>query len=474
MNEPAASVEVDESPLDIGVDEKVKGPTLAVLGVQHLLAVVGIWIYPILIGAALALSNRDVSHIIQACFLMTGIVTIMQSSKILRLPVVQGPTASFFAAIVAVASTYDLGVAFGSMMVAGLIFMALTIPVGRFGLFGYLLKFTDNPLIFGTLFLIIGAQLTAFGVPDWFGTKDSPGFGWTNFTIGALTMVAIACCVLFGGRSLVKRCAIVIGIVIGCVVAAIAGTWAFPDLSDVDVLGLPQLFPFGFGVAWPAVGIMLLAYLHAGTEAMALYTLVARWGKQTLTRQRINRGLFSEFAGTIVGAACGGVGTTTYPENAGIIRVTRVGSRYVTMTAGVLAVILAFLPKVSATIAALPGPVLAGACTILFGIIAASGVQMMRHVVWDDLNIIVAAVSFSCAIGSKFLSDDVVEMLPTSIAKIVTTPMLIGIIMLIVLNILVNFMIRPMLERRKDGVPGSVSDEQDNPDSRRAVSDPAS
>ncbi|MGB3483854.1 MAG: solute carrier family 23 protein [Mycobacterium sp.] len=435
--------------LDIGIQDRLPLPKLGLFGLQHLLALTGIWIFPVLLGSALELSALEVSHIVQACFLLTGIVTILQSSRIVRLPIVQGPTAAFFAALLVSGATFGLGTAFGSMLVAGVIFMALTIPIGRLGLFGHMRKFAADPIVFGTLFIIIGAQLASIGLPGWFGAPGTDGYGWSSFWIGLVVVLVISACMVFGGNSLFKRGAIVWGIVVGTLLALATGLWSPPDLSAADFIGAPTLFPFGFGVAWPVVVLMLLAFFQAGSEAMGMYTLVSGWGGEKLSLNRINRGLFTEFLGTSIGSMFGGIGTTSYPENVGIIRVTRIGSRFVTMAAGIFAFALAFLPQLSLFIAGLSGSVLAAASTVLFGIIAFSGVQMLRKVDWDDLNITVAATSFIVALGGQWIPADIVATMSPAVQSVLTTPMMLGIIMLIGLNIIVNFGIRPLLERRR-------------------------
>jgi uracil-xanthine permease len=449
-----AEIESGEpSVLDVGIQDRVPLPKMGLFGLQHLLALTGIWIFPVLLGSALELSNLEVSHIVQACFLLTGIVTILQSSRIVRLPIVQGPTAAFFAALLVAGATYGLGTAFGSMLVAGVVFMLLSIPIGRLGLLGHVRKFAADPIVFGTLFIIIGAQLASIGLPGWFGVQGTPGYGWSSFWVGAVVVLVILACMVFGGNTLLKRGAIVWGIIAGSVLALAFGLWSPPDLSDAAFVGVPTLFPFGFGIAWPVVVLMLLAFLQAGAEAMGMYTLVAGWGGEKLSLNRINRGLFTEFLGTSIGSLFGGIGTTSYPENVGIIRVTRIGSRFVTMAAGVFALALAFLPQLSLFIAGLSGAVLAAASTVLFGIIAFSGVQMLRRVVWDDLNITVAATSFIVALGGQWIPEDIVATMSPAVQSVLTTPMMLGVVMLIGLNIIVNFGIRPMLARRRTDDP---------------------
>ena len=433
--------------LSVGFDEKLPPARTALFGVQHLLALTGIWVFPSIIGTSLRLSAQEVAWMIQACFLLTGVVTILQSSRVLRLPIVQGPTAAFMVAIISSGAAFGLGTAFGSMAVAGLIFMALTIPLKRFGLFGHVSAFVSSPIVLGTLFVIIGAQLASIGAGGWFGTAGTPAYGSLALVVTVATAVIVLACLLVG-RGIVKRGAIFWGIVGGRVVALAVGAWTPPDVSAASLVGAPHLLPWGFGVEGSVVVLMLVAFLQAGTESMGMYTMIASWGGQRIDTQRVNRGLFSEFGGTVVGALFGGIGTTSYPENAGIVRVSGIGSRFVTLTAGGIAVALAFLPPVSLFLAGISGPVLSAASTILFGIIAVSGIQMLARVTWDDLNLAVGATAFIVALGTQFIPADISASLTPSIASIVTSPMMTGMFLLLGLHGLVNHGLRPVLERR--------------------------
>lgn len=431
--------------LSVGFDERLSPPRTALFGLQHLLALTGIWLFPSLIGQALELSPQQTGWLTQGCLFMTGLISVLQSSRLLRLPIVQGPTAAFMLAIITSAITYDLGTAFGSMFVAGLIFAAFALPLKGLGLFGHISKVVAHPIVLGTLLLIIGAQLASIGVSGWFGSGDST---LPFFLISVFTVFAVIGFAVFGGNTILRRGAVFWGIVAGTVLALVTQQWVMPDIAGTPIVATPQLLPFGFGVAWPAVVLMLIAFLQAGTESAGMYQLIGGWGGEHIDVARTNRGLFTEFTGTAVGSLFCGIGTTSYPENAGIVRMSGIGSRFATMTAGCVALLLSFVPAVGLFVAGLPLPVLAAASTILFGVIAISGVQMMGEIRWDDLNMMVAAPAFIIALGTAFLPDNVVAALPPSVAGIVTSPMMVGVILLITLHLVLNFGVRRVLERR--------------------------
>ena len=435
--------------LTVGFDEKLNAPRTALFGMQHILALTGIWLFPALIGQALDLSHQQTGWLTQGCLFMTGLITVLQSSRLLRLPIVQGPTAAFMLAIIATGTTYNLGTAFGSMFVAGLVFAALAIPLKGLGQFGHITKLVSDPIVLGTMLLIIGAQMASIGVSGWFGPPDTLGHGWPFFLISVVTVIAVIAFSVFGGDTVLRRGAIFWGIVVGTAVAFISRQWTLPDVAGTPLVDTPQLLPFGFGVEWPAVLLMLIAFLQAGTESAGMYQLVGGWGGERIGSARTNRGLFTEFAGTAVGSLVGGIGTTSYPENAGIVRMSGIGSRFVTGTAGAIALTLSFVPAVGLFVAGLPMPVLAAASTILFGVIALSGVQMMSRIEWDELNLMVAAPAFIIALGSAYLPEEILAAIPPSVASIVTTPMMVGVILLIILHLILNLGVRRRLQTRR-------------------------
>lgn len=439
----------EKSPLSVSIEQKLSFGQLLLYAVQHLMGITFLLVVPGIIGAACGLSASDIGYLAQACFITVGITTILQTLFILKLPSVHGPTAAFMSAILTTGAVYGLGTSYGSLFVAAIIVALLSIPVRKFGLIGKCTKFLTSPLVFGTLTLIIGTQLAEIAIPGCFGTSGTASYPWLELAAAGITIIATALFMIFGKKGIVKQGAMLWGIIIGTVFYAVFVGIDVNAVTTASWVSVPRLFPFGFSVNIGVVILMLLAYLHAVSEALGMYNLVAGWDGQTVSEERANGGVFGMAIGNILGAAIGGVGTTTYPENVGIIRVSGVGSRFAALGMGVIAVVLGFFPKIGMIIALLPSSVLNGATVVLFGMIAFSGVQTLSRVKeWDDLNLITAAVPYIIAVGTMFLPGDFVSMLPVAVQSIVTQPMLVGIILLVALNTINNMMIRPRLEAK--------------------------
>jgi xanthine/uracil permease len=337
-----------------------------------------------------------------------------------------------------------LGAAYGSMALAGMIFVLLSLPIGRRAPISYIVPAMTSPLVYGTLLVIIGAQLAAYGLPQWFRGENPAA----SFAGALLTALVVLACMLFGGQGVVRRNAVILGMTAGILFFAATGRIDLAPIADAAWFAAPRPLAYGLSVSLPLTFLMLLGFIQATTESVGMYVLLGRWLGQEVDDRRICRGLLGEYIGCVVGALFGGFGTTTYAQNVGIVRITGIASRFATLAAGMLAIGLSFLPAFCLFMASLPSPVLAGASTILFGIIAISGVQMMREIEWDELNLAVAGTGFIVAMGTASLPKTITASLPRIVEGIVTQPMVVGVAMLVGLNLIVNGWVRPALDRR--------------------------
>ena len=109
----------------------------------------------------------------------------------------------------------------------------------------------------------------------------------------------------------------------------------------------------------------------------------------------MSEGIFGVALGSALGAIVGGLSTIAYPDNIGMLRTTRVDSRYATLAAGILLIALGGIIKFDMLIVLVPQPVVSAAATLLFGIVFMHGVQMLATVDWDERKFIVAGLALA-------------------------------------------------------------------------------
>lgn len=421
---------------DVGIDERLPFGQLLILGVQNIFGMTGMFVFPGILGRSFNLAPEQIGYLYGMSFAVCGIVTILQSVLLLRLPVVQGSYAGSFATLLAVGHLQGggLAAAYGSFFVAALIWCVLTVPIRGFSAVGLFARFLRAPVIGGMIIIFIMLQVAHVALPGWVGTPQSPGFPLVNFLTGALAIAVVVAVSLWGGRF--RRTAILIGLVAGTIVYALFQPVSLAAVANAPLLVVPQIFPFGFAAQTDLVIVFLLVLLPASVGSMALYQMVGDWGGQNLSAQRMSQGIFAIGLGAVLAGLVGGFSTIVYPDNIGMLRTTRVGSRYVTLAAGVLLIVFGLCVKFDLLLVAVPMPVLAAVATLLFGIVFMHGIQTLGRVDWDERLFIVAGLSTMVAVGGMFLEPDVLARLPLLAKLVATQPVISGGVTLVVLHAL--------------------------------------
>ena len=424
---PAAKI------FDVGIDETLSYGQLLVLGLQNIFGMTGMFVFPGILGRSFNLQPEQIAYLYGMTFAVCGIVTILQSTLLLRLPIIQGPYAGCFASLLAVGHLGGgLGAAYGSFFVAALIWCLLTVPVRGFSVIGLFSRFLRAPIIAGMIVIFIMIQVANVALPGWIGRADSPGFPLVNFGAGAVAIAVLIAVSLWGGRF--RRAAILIGLAAGTIAYAIFRPVSLAAVANAPLLVTPQIFPFGFAVQADLVVVFLLVLLPASIGSMALYQMVGGWGGQNITSARMSQGIFAIGLGGVLAGLVGGFSTIVYPDNIGMLRTTRVGSRYATLAAGVLLIMLGGCVKFDLLLVVVPLPVLSASATLLFGIVFMHGVHILANVEWDDRLFIVAGLAMLVALGGMFLSPEVLEQMPLLVKLLITQPVISGGLTLVVLH----------------------------------------
>ncbi|MGC3953031.1 MAG: solute carrier family 23 protein [Propionicimonas sp.] len=223
------------------------------------------------------------------------------------------------------------------------------------------------------------------------GFAAAPLTGW--ITIFAIVLIAV----LF--RGLIGRLSILLGVLVGYVAALVQGQVNFERLDAAGWVGLPhfQLPTPDFNVAalFLPVILVLIAENVGHVKSVALMT-GHNYDKQ------MGRALLADGVATTVAGLGGGSGTTTYAENIGVMAATKVYSTALYWIAGIIAILLSFIPKFGEAIATIPPGVIGAAGTVLYGMIGLLGARIWIENKVDftnPVNLIPAAVGLIMAIA---------------------------------------------------------------------------
>src|SRR5918994_308921 len=429
------------------VDEILPPPRLAVYGFQHVLAFyAGAVIVPILLAGAIDLTPEQLAYLINADLFTCGIASIIQSVgfwKIgVRLPLLQGVTFAAVSPMISIGLAEGGGVPglraiYGSVIIAG-IFAFLVAPF-----FARLIRLFP-PIVTGTVITIIGIVLLSVAALDAGGGgasqfSDPPTFGaLRNLALAGFTLLIILVIYrVFTG--FVATVAVLIGLVVGTLVGWLFDFIDFSRVGGADVLGVTTPFYFGaptFNVAAviSMVIVMLITMVETTGDVFAAGEIVGK----PVDKEDVARALRADGLATTLGGILNSFPYTCFAENVGLVRLTKVKSRYVVATAGLMMMIIGIFPKVGAAVAAIPPPVLGGAAFALFGTVAVVGIQILRRVDFhDERNVIVLAISLAMAITPTVYPTIFAEF-PEGVRTIINSGITMGSITAILLNLVFN------------------------------------
>ena len=375
------------------------------LGLQHVLAMFASNVTPAIIvagAAGLAFGGAQQVYLIQMAMLFAGLATLFQTIGFgpigARLPIMQGTSFAFVGVLAGIAATQGLGVALTSCIIAGVIHFALGSVIVK-------IRSWFPPLVTGLVILAIGLYLipvgikyAAGGAADFQMAADS--FGSLKHWSVALTVILVTLVVKFKTNGILSNAAILIGLIAGYILAYLLGMVSFGAVAKASWITGLQVMPFGFEFNLGAViGVTLVSIVSAvETVGDASATTKAGAGREA-TDDEISGATYADGLGTAVAGVFGGLPNTSFSQNVGIVGMTGVMSRHVVTIAGVIMLICGLLPKVGATIASMPLPVLGGGVIVMFGMVAAAGMNVLSEVSMTRRNMIIIAISLTVGLG---------------------------------------------------------------------------
>ncbi len=387
-------------------DAKALGvPRMLLLGLQHMFAMFGATILvPILVNSYF--HGEGLS--IQVTLFFAGIGTLFfhVCSK-MKVPAFLGSSFAFLGGFATVAEldtgifagmTYGekLPYACGGIVVAGLLYLVLALVIKLAGV-KRVMRFLP-PVVTGPIIICIGLSLAPSAV-------NNASSNWF------LAMIALAVIIIFNiwGKGMWKIIPILLGVVISYCAALIMNALGFTnadgsailDFSGVASSSIAGLPPFEW-CKFNLTAILVMAPIALATmmeHIGDISAISATVGENYLEDPGLHRTLIGDGLATSLSALFGGPANTTYGENTGVLELSGVYDPKVIRLAALYAIILSFIPKISAVIGSLPSAIIGGVSFILYGMISAIGV---RNVVENKVdftksrNLIIAAVILVC------------------------------------------------------------------------------
>lgn len=468
------------------VNEVLPIGKLFILGLQHVLVMyAGAIAVPLILGRALKLSPEQVTTLISADLFVCGLVTLIQSLGVgrlfgIRLPVMMGVTFASLGPMVAIANTNPSLTGaqsiFGAIIGAGIVAILIAPMMSK------LLRFFP-PIVTGSIILVIGVSLMPVGINWIFGipagltaplvvdpdhamwlkemaalaaqdnpipdmpsnlsasaTINNPNYApLLNISVSALvltTILVVAKCF----KGFLGNISVLIGIIVGSIVAALYGKMHFDQIAKAKWFDLVTPLPFGTPIFDPIlIATMSIVMVVVMIESAGMFLALGELTNKKLSTDDLARGLRVDGLGTLIGGLFNVFPYTSFSQNIGLVGISGVKSRYVCVAGGIILMAMGLIPKLAALAESTPVFVLGGAGIVMFGMVATTGIRILSSVDFktNRNNSLIIAISLGFGmiptIAPKFMI-----WLPHAIHPLIDSGILLASVAAISLNLLFN------------------------------------
>ncbi|WP_447957811.1 uracil-xanthine permease family protein [Vreelandella sp. EE7] len=288
-------------------------------------------------------------------------------------PVFLASSFAFIAPIQGSIASFGVSATLGGLMAAGIVYTVIS-QVVRIKGTGWLNRLLP-PVVVGPVIMVIGLALAPVAVSMATGeTSDHIGYGQAIFLSMASLAVTLVLAVF--GRGLLRLVPIMGGVATGYALSLVMGVVDFTPIQQARWLSVPAFNAPSFH--WAAILFMIPVAIAPAVEHIGDMVAIGSVTRENyLEKPGLHRTLLGDGLATCVAALFGGPPNTTYSEVTGAVTLTRAFNPVYMIVAAVLAILLAFISKLGALLQTIPGPVMGGIMTLLFGSIAVVGMNTL-------------------------------------------------------------------------------------------------
>jgi uracil permease len=378
---------------------------LVLLGFQHVLTM-----FPATVFVAL-LTGFHVSTVLFAAGVSTIVALVLSKNGIGKfIPLFYGSSFSYIAAYLAITNA-EFGVPASDELIRTM--QAGIVATGVLNIIvGFVIRAVGKDVVDRILPPVItGSVAAVIGFALGFAALDLAAQNWLVAILTLLVTVVFS--VYLQGRGFIGMLPILLGAVVGYVIAVPAGLVDTSAVGAADWIVAPHFTFPAFtgslvGTAIFSISIMAIATIPESTAHLYQISLyVDRYAEEAGKEkyhldENIGFNLILDGIGDFINGLLGSTAGTNYGENNSLMAITRNYSGPALIAAGVFSILLAFVGKLSALVGTVPLAVSGGLAIYLFGVIGMQGIALMQeHKVslFDPRNLAVGATIMVIGIG---------------------------------------------------------------------------
>ena len=365
-------------------DTKLNPVQKTIVGAQFLFVAFGATVLvPLLVGL-------DPSVALFTAGVGTLIFHLITKGKV---PVFLGSSFAFIAPIIKATELFGLPGTLSGLVAVGAVYGLMSLLIRLRGV-GFISRLFP-PIVVGPVIMLIGLSLAGTGV----------NMAKTNWALALTSLLSTIAVSLFG-KGLLRLIPIFAGIVVGYIAASVFGIIDFQPVVDAPWFSLPAFVRPEF--CWEAIVFMVPVAIAPVIEHIGdIYAINEVTGKDFVKDPGLHRTMLGDGLTCVAASFIGGPPVTTYSEVTGAISFTKISDPAVIRIAGVFGILFSVFGKISAMLKTIPEAVLGGIMLLLFGTIAAVGVNTLiknKVDMGDTRNLVIASLILTLGIGGAELS----------------------------------------------------------------------
>ena len=425
-----------------GIEERPPLREAFFAALQHLLAIfIAIVTPPLIIAGALGLDHETTGFLVSMVLFASGLSTFIQCRRIggvgTGVLCIQGTSFSFIGPIISTGMLGGLPLIFGVCIAAAPVEMVIS----------RLLRYTQKvitPLVSGIVVTLIGMSLIKVGIIACGGgtaAREAGTFGNPGYL--GLAALVLALIVLFNRsrNRYLRMSSIFIGLGTGYLIAWWAGMIDFASVQHYGGINLPV--PFKYGLAFDLSSFIAIALIFVITAIEAYGDITANSlisGEPVKGERFIKRasgGILADGMNSMLAGIFNSFPNSVFAQNNGIIQLTGVASRYVGYYIAGMLMILGLFPAIGLVFSLIPEPVLGGATLLMFGTVAAAGIQIIASQRIGRKEVLVIALSLSFGLSVE-LVPEVLDKMSITVRNIFSSGITTGGLTAILSNLLIR------------------------------------
>ncbi len=317
-------------------------------------------------------------------------------------PIFLASSFAFIAPILYSVQTWGMSDTLGGLFAAGVVYMILGVMVKLRGV-GFLHRLMP-PVVTGPVIMVIGLGLAPVAVNLAMGkTGDGAAELFPYQDAMIVSMISLLTTLLAASlaKGIFRLIPILFGVLAGYITANVMGMVSYDAISAAPVFAIPNFTLPTFN--WQTILFMVPVAIAPAIEHVGDILAISNvTGKDYVKKPGLHRTIFGDGVATSAAALLGGPPNTTYSEVTGAVMLTRSFNPAIMMWAAIFAILMALVAKFGAALQTIPTPVMGGILILLFGSIAAVGLNTLIKAKVDmaqQRNLIIVATVLVFGIG---------------------------------------------------------------------------